>query len=357
MAGDGIAEIRWWPEARVAELQAFIDAEWKPGHVLATDEDLLRWQHPRAGDELSVVAATADDRLVGILGVIPADFCVHGRRGSAAWLTTWVVVSDWRNRQIGLRLLEIVLAEHDVVGTVGGNDTTMRILGALHFHLWRSVPRWVLPLAEEGCARLVGENAARALRQAAMPSVTGVVSDWSRETDEAWDRVWRERFAPQLVGTWRDATYIRRRYVEHPRFTYRVRIAPGDDGLPAALLVHRVEAVSGADATVIRVVEALGEREPLARLVFHLVRDGRESGAAFADFYCTSDGFAAGLEQAGFVAETGLPVAFPSRFQPLDHAPRGLTAAVRSMRDQSADVFDAGDVYLTRSDGDQDRPN
>ncbi|MDQ3065747.1 MAG: GNAT family N-acetyltransferase, partial [Actinomycetota bacterium] len=102
MADLGEVEIDWWPAAKIGELQAFIDAEWKRGHVLATDEDLLRWQHPRDDDCLSVVAATADGEIVGILGVIPADLCVRGARASGGWLTTWAVVPAFRKHRVGL---------------------------------------------------------------------------------------------------------------------------------------------------------------------------------------------------------------------------------------------------------------
>src|SRR5688572_1211607 len=99
-------EIDWLPATRTSELQSFLGAEWKAGHVLATNERLLRWQHPRRDDELSFVAASMDSELVGVLGVIPADVGVRGERFRGGWLTTWVVVPAARRHRIGLRLLE-----------------------------------------------------------------------------------------------------------------------------------------------------------------------------------------------------------------------------------------------------------
>lgn len=360
LAGDGV-EIGWWPSARIAELQAFIDAEWKPGHILATDEALLRWQHPRDEAELSVVGATANGRPVGILGVIPVRVSVHGRPVDGAWLTTWVVTPEWRPHQLGLRLLEFVTDRYDFVGTIGGNDTTLRILGALRFHVTRSVPRWVLPLSEEACARVVGADAAALASggpSGADRTGEGSIRSWSLAEAEAWDAAWSGRLASTLVGTWRDAEYVGHRYVEHPGFDYRIRVARDAGGLATGLVVSRIEPVRDVDVAVVRVVEALGDAEAVERLAGDLARDARGEGAAFADFYCTSLALARGLERAGFVREESLPATFPSRFQPLEPASRPLTAAFRlSSWSGESDPFAADDVYFTRSDCDQDRPN
>jgi hypothetical protein len=348
-------ELGWWPASRISELQSFLDAEWKRGHVLAVDEELLRWQHPRNDEELAVVGATHEDRLVGILGVVPVAFCVRGSRVAGAWLTTWVAAADWRRRQLGLRLLDFVLHEHDFVGTVGGNETTTHILAALSFHIRPSVPRWVLALTPESLARLVGVDARSIpFSRASGAFLDPVVEEWSPALAECWDETWNERLAGSVVGTCRDAAYIERRYAEHPRFDYTIRLATGSDSRARALLVHRLEAVRGADATVIRVVEALGDESALHVLAQRLAEDGRASGVAFADFYCTTGRWVPSLARAGFVPEESLPLAFPSRLQPLEAGSRPLAAAFR-LAGGAGELGE--DLYCTRSDADQDRPS
>jgi GNAT superfamily N-acetyltransferase len=347
--------LAWWPAARAAELQAFLGREWRAGHVLARDEELLRWQHPRDAEELSFVGAIEADELVGVLGIIPIELCVRGARTPGAWLTTWIVVPAARRRRVGLRLLRFVLDRYDFVGTIGGNATTTTILQALRFHTRPAIPRWVRPLDEDALERLAGRHVAAA--PAAADPGGGAVSDWSADLAAAWDRTWVERLAPHVVGTWRDAAYLEWRYLSHPRFDYAVRVALDDDGSPAALLVHRVEEVRGLDATVVRVVEAVGEEAALRRLADDLVSRGTELGFALADFYCTSTRYAAALEAAGFVAESTLAEQLPSRFQPLEPTPRPLSASLRlASWPGPGDLFAGDDVYFTRSDCDQDRP-
>lgn len=356
MAVAGDVEIGWWRSSRIRELQAFVASCWAPGHVLARDERLLRWQHPRGDDEISIVGATSGGSLVGILGVIPVEFDVLGDRRSGGWLTTWYVMPASRRDGVALRLLEFALERHEVVGTVGGNETTLRILRALGFAACPSVPRWVRPVRRDRVARLV-DGAAPPAPPVRRGGEAGV--GFSPDVAERWDDAWSSRFAPVLVGARRNAAYLRRRYVEHPTFRYRMRVALDPGGAAAALAVARTEEARGGDVRVVRVVEALGEPDALAPLLDGIAADADEDGAAFVDFYCTSARFAPALERAGFVPEEALDVRLPSRFQPLEPTPKPLTAALRltPAADRRHDALRWDDVYLTRSDCDQDRPS
>jgi hypothetical protein len=342
------------PLTRVGELQAFLDQEWRRGHVLAADEALLRWQHRRDNDELSFVVADDGGELVGVLGVIAVELSIHGRRVSGAWLTTWVVAADLRRRQLGLRLLEFVLDAHDFVGTLGGNTTTMSILRALRFHTRTAVPRWLRPLDVDALEVVTG----RRLRAQTLARPAATIAAWRPEHAEPWNRVWRERIGPAMVGVARDAAYLDWRYLSHPRFRYELHVATDPVGDPSALLVHRVEHVRDLDATVVRIVDALGDPDGVAALAAELVHRGTANRAAFADFYCTAPRLAAPLAAAGFVEEASLDEPLPTRFQPIERPGRPLTASLRlASWTAEDDPFAGDDVYFTRSDCDQDRPS
>src|SRR5688572_16690749 len=85
--GAGVS-IDWCPTERVPTLQALIDSHWRKEHILARDEDLLRWQyrHPSEPDRLSVLLAEHEGEPVGMMGLIPCGFCVRGERIPGAWV-------------------------------------------------------------------------------------------------------------------------------------------------------------------------------------------------------------------------------------------------------------------------------
>jgi hypothetical protein len=344
--------LQWWPADRIAELQAFIDREWRRGHILARDAGFLRWQHPpRPDGRLSVAAATLSGRLVGILGAVPVDFCVRGDVSAGAWLTTWFVTPAARASQAALGLFRFVDEAFAVLGTVGGNSTTQRLLRALGFTVADAMPRWVAIPMPSAYDRLVGV-ASGLSSPAAVPAVAdGAVVGWHPQLAAGWDDVWR-RIAPRFVGTGRDSRYLRRRYLEHPAFGYEVRVAVDAGVTPVGLGVYRIEYERDSGIPAVRMVELLGSPDACELLAAHVLAEAGRINAAFVDFYCTSDAVDVGLERTGFRPEVSFAGGVPSRLQPYDPARRSLSVALR-LPDGSENLREA---YVTRSDCDQDRP-
>jgi len=126
--------------------------------------------------------------------------------------------------------------------------------------------------------------------------------------------------------------------------------------------VFRVEQVRGRTEAVMRVVEFLGDPAAQTALARAIVQAAEELGVAYVDFYCSSATAARGLEEVGFRLEsvTDDQPAFPTRLQPLEKGYFCMTALMRlpsAMRGQLDALVRAGRLYLTKSDGDQDRPN
>jgi hypothetical protein len=354
-------QIDWLPARAIGELQALIDEHWRRGHILARDAQLLRWQHRFEGDpeRLSVLVARDGEQIVGALGMIPVSFCVLGHRSSGAWLAIWIATPRARKRQGGLLLLRRALEERlGFVGTAGANEMALRIYRALGFSIRESVPRWVRVISDDSLARLLGDRPAPYGEPSAPPPMTTEslrISTWSEGCAGRWDETWKHRIAPTLIGTWRDSSYLRWRFLEHPRFTYAVRVAD-DGGSLRGLAVHRIADIRGTESKVVRVLDLLGDREAAIALASDVLAAGARAGAAFAEFYCTAGAVAEPLEACGFTFEAEPTDRLPALFEPLnfDPPPR-MTAALSAGGDTA--LFESDALYITRSDCDQDRPH
>ena len=229
-------QIGWCPVERVDALQQFIDAHWSKGHVLATDAELLRWQYRNGedADTLSVLVATEGSEFLGILGLIPVSFGNEGDRHPGAMLAMWITREDQRRRPLGLELLRSALArDFAFVGVLGINATAARVFKAMRFSVCERVPRWARTFDRERMASLLdltGNDFAPLAKEAWIETANAAIRDdlprgvrlaeWTAQTARGWEEAWRVRFAPRLRGVYRDAAYLRWRYVEHPRFGY-----------------------------------------------------------------------------------------------------------------------------------------
>jgi hypothetical protein len=253
-----------------------------------------------------------------MLGRIEFAACSGEERVPGGWMTNWLVVPEARGRGLGLQLVRHA-QEHayDFVGALGANSATLHVLGGAGF-AEVEMRRWVRVLDEDVLRELLGGR--KLSEERALPAA---------ETKG-------------FVGACRDDAFVDWRYSGHPRFRYA--LLRHRSGFAA----YRIEQIAGSDATVMRITDLLGSEE----LAETLVEVARQEGVVFADFYCTSAGFAAPLEAAGFAPANGLP----GRFQPLDFSDRPLVCDFWAAPRLGID-FAAGDLYVTRADSDLDRPN
>jgi hypothetical protein len=296
-----------------------------------------------------------------------------------AWTSHWFVIPELRESPLSLLLLRrATQLGAQVIGSVGVNDRAVSIISHMGYEIIREIPRWVAIIDPVKTATLLaasgaGDSPRDALlsfcRERASLAQTHVpgdgeweIAEWSDHVAGEWDVSWEQCLQPRFTGVLRDRAYIRWRYVAHPTFRYGVRVARHRaSGRIGGLLVSRLETVKGRTERVLRIVDLLAYSRPATDcLLDHFKRDARDAEVAFADFYCTSA--IDGLTDAGFRHEEAStrPFSIPFRLQPLEQGERPLNAAIRlpaSLRGTLGDVAARGALYLTKSDGDQDRPN
>jgi hypothetical protein len=374
-------QIKPCTEDKIPQVMQFIHQHWHAGHILSRDETLLRWQFQpgRGGTEwltgLTVVLALVNGEIGGMLGFIPFDLNLKGITKRGAWLAQWVCVPQLRAYNVGFALMwQVQKLNYDALLGMGLSPAGARGTSALGFRPIPAIPRWVGVVDAAATQQLVQTFAPSAnpcvLAQALLPYVIGSlprqgsirITPWADSLREAWDLFWTRSLAPCLVGPARDSPYLLWRYVQHPRFRYQIRVAHavGDELL--GLTVFRVETVQGHRAKVMRIVEFLASPPAHAPLAAALVEAAREQDVTFADFFCTCLDAGAGLEAVGFRrhAEDDSALPIPRHLHPPQLAGSllsGVELLTKDLRQSLGTLADRSDVYITKSDSDQDRPN
>lgn len=328
------------------------------------DHRLFTWQFgsPWATITPSVYLLRDDRRVVGMLGYMPVRFRWHGRLIPATWTANWMVLPEHRSGW-GVPLLRRLTEEFPVVLGQGAGANTVRIAPQMGFVVFPSLRRYLAIFDRAGTARfahpaLVGtrELVEELARFGAVPELTGSHIRRVTSFEKGSYEPDHDLYSRTRIGTLRDAAYLDWRYVRHPLFRYECYVAGGPPD--PALLVIRVEEVRGSLGRVVRILELIfpDGSHGIAKayqLLALVGRIARERGAAFADFVCSAD-LSDVLAPMGFHT-TARPV-LALRFQPVDfiRTEENLIAWMAPSLSQAIPPIE--DWYVTKADGDQDRP-
>lgn len=327
----------------LGEIMGFIDRHWSKGHVLAIDDKLMHWQHgdPASPQALNWLCARVGDQLVGILGYIPMRVfdpsIPAGKR--LVWLALWKTTSD-APAGAGLRLLRALpdFEPLDAIGVLGINPAHPPMYRALGWETGELTQH----LAFTGQPRSFSIlGAPEGFAPPALNGGAAKLHEWDGEATAP------RTTQPAVNAALKSDAYFAARYLQHPRYRYRV-MEVLHRGARRGLLATRL--AQAQRSQVLRLVDYAGELEAFAEMGSALASLIDDSGAEYADFW-ESGMPPEVLRHLGMHAVPALfGVMAPNFFEPFLARSGRIEFAIKS-RDA------VPGMVIVRGDGDQDRPN
>lgn len=345
------------------DLQRFLQEQYRPTYPL-TDRQLFAWQfgYDNAEDP-TVWVVRQTDRMVGMLGYMPTPVFLNGSVVNACWYANWMIDPVHRGG-IGMVLLRRFHSLFDVTLGQGAGKMNQALSPLLGYRIDPEIPRYIAYFEPTIARELVypesrldvhpvasttweahNRQAVGAQRIRSSSDLDHLVFDWTR-------------YSMLRNGTVRSAHYLQWRYLDHPRFEYAV-FAAGQVTAPA-LAVIRIEQVKDRPERIGRLVELFfpdgesgrtGAEVVLGASLVH----ARAAGASAVDFVCSHPDVAAVLSSAGFRSDRDtakLALCFQPLYFGIPHQNFMVWVHPRLGPCPPLNRW-----YLTKSDGDQDRPN
>lgn len=351
----------------------FLARSYRADYPLLANENLFRWQFGNRLEDADVrerynlKLALVDGEVAGCLGYIPVDVMVNDARRRGAWVVNWMVEADKRRLGLGPFLMREVMKQFDIVLNVGPSHDAQELLTRMGWTHFGELTRHIAVLDAQGASALCEGGSVAQLNDVSATTVVDAARDgmnvsfvrrFQRDATHLWQQTRHDRFA---AGADRAAEYLNWRYADHPEFDYRLFEARNDNRL-IGCAIYRVEAVRGLPMAVRvgRIVELIAEEAAADALLQTLIADAREHGVVILDFFCAGDSFSDVMRRNGFLTNNDSTVVaeIPMRFQPLDRRRKGIPfmAYLHNMP-EAALLTDVHRWYVTKGDGDQDRPN
>jgi GNAT superfamily N-acetyltransferase len=341
---------------------------WRPDFP-AMEPSFYEWQfraNPFLPDDIEegCLLAIEDKRVIGYLGFIFAPFRVHGRVVSGGYPVHLLVHPQYRGKGLATSLYRKLMERVEIAAGTAINPLTRGLYLRLGCRYFGELPRWIGILDPEACMALLPDptqsRAIVARRQIPAPPFPEQAYLLTGRFNRAMDDLWTRLATDLPVASMRNAAYLNWRYMAHPVFRYETVVLE-DSGRWSAVGIFRVENVRDRQEQVMRVMEFLAQAESQQALARALVAEAHRRRCAIADFFGLSERPIRGLVSSGFFHEHEEPeLNLPFLFQPLDHKRLKQTFVCWSrvcLSDGVPAHADLSSWYISKGDGDQDRPN
>ena len=350
----------------------FIDKHFHERYVLG-NEGFFRWQYRENPysflDGFAMRVLREGERFLGFLGLVPYRMKVfdesHGRCGA---LCNLMIDASCRSLGLGAVLVKSCQGDFDLMTGTDYNPKTARMYkGIGNWIEMGDLRRFLCILDPDACAAL--ENPVRPRvplfrslsSEAASVGRSGAELDFFEVFDESvadlWDRV-RDRYP---IAVERSAAYLNWRYARHPMLKYDL-VGVRHQGRMRGYIVSRRERASEAGHRwqIDRIVDLVAEEEVEAAMLASYLEWSRKAGSDCADFCFTGSIPAESLRRAGFTEDIACGVErLPHVFSPIerDRAPINFITYAGDQIGSKAGLRDVANWYITRGEGDKDRPN
>jgi hypothetical protein len=337
-----------------SQMDAFIANTHGSNHVLR-NRPLFEWFFLRNGNEkANIIVAYDGSTLISFLGYLPTRFLWGEGVVDGAWMAHWMTLEGYRSG-IGAILMRRITEMFPIVAGQGASQSNKEIVTIMKFKFQERTPK-VVGLLNPGRVRTI-------------LGVWDYVDYWpimkSSKLPERRIEISHECYAPDWsqypsmkFGTLRDAAYLSHRYINYPFMKYEVFLN-GPCSSPAVCVVRIVNTALGI--RVARVLEFFFPETPNGlkqgeTLIKQCIALFLSYDCDYVDFYCTAKVALRLLLEVGFIFDQEGNL--PSLLDPIDTSRKFQNWELYISQDLEIRYPEAGNrFYLTRADGDQDRPN
>ena len=352
--------IRYSGKADWPLLQRFFKETFHGKHILA-NKIFFNWQFlpPFSKNKTpSVLILPAHRKILGCLGVIPVVMNYFGKKISVSCLTNFRTDPLIRGKGSGVDFIEKATEGHDMSYTlqyVRDFDVLLKHSG------------WKTDIFLKRYVKILNYKKVSELAERKIP-----LSDYSSnqtrphdnftfshasEFDDRVDALWRRLKYKYPITIIRSREYLNWRYSKHPFFNYHLFFVRDGEKIQS-FVVLRIEKFGSYTAG--RIIDFISTDDAEVFTLKKLVEFCREHTVDFIDFFFTGDFHVPSLELCGFKEAHKKPYSLiPIRFDPIDRNIMTINLAYKILNSKRVDrrINQIDNWYVTKGDGDQDRPN
>ncbi len=352
-------------------LKQFIERQFHDRYILLND-DFFNWQYrdnpfKNKNTEYTMKIAFHGGRVFGYCGYVPVEFSMKGEGVGGRCLANLMVDKDARGFGLGARLIQSVVSDMPFAYINGYNPDTEQIYRKFG-EKWvfgsgnSTLERWIGLLNKEKVENLSGERFSQ--DKVLFEKYGGVVKEKKISFDKSFDVFWKKVVEKKrfLNTQNRTSKYLNWRYGNHPIFKgddgYNLFVSRDEYNEISGYLISRSEGVGGNTYRVARIIDlvTVNPDEHAKDLLSCFVKYANENNCDFVDFLVSAPNpfQQHSFKKLRFFEKTYSQI--PILFNPISKK-RSIHWIAYAGEKFYHDAKFTNNWYITKGDGDQDRPN
>ena len=347
------------------DFSKFIRRSFHEKYILG-DRTFLEWQYGIDSNSKNFSMVVLKDRniLYGCIGNGAKTYSILGKKKKVDLHMNLFIDKKLRSLGVGTVLIHALMKEGTVALNIGYNPDISTIYKRLgdwkemgHFY------RYVLIVNKKRVDDLLTGQEGKIqskkweIKLPARASPKKLTFAYRKRFTSVFDTFWKDISLKYSITIERTSAYLNWRYANHPYFMYLMLVAKEGSRI-VGFLIYRFERSSSF--TIARIIDFVSYDEYEIDLLCQFRQDIIKAKADMADFMFTGDYHHQSLEEAGFFEAQGTPLSsFPILFNPISYTKPFINFMVftKDKSIQGEKFHDPRNWYLTKGDGDQDRPN
>ena len=347
--------------------RSFVSRNFSDKYIL-NDEKFLDWQYGLRFNkgyfkgDFSIAVLKEGDNILGYLGILPLKYKVFDKSLDLSVYANLIVDPRIRSLGLGTILMDMGMNNVKAASVLGYNPQTVSIYNKLGD--WREVGnlnRFVAIYNSNNVDELLNDQKLDQflsdkeikLKDVNLKGLSFSYEDnFSGEFDIFWNNI-RDKY---LITIERSSEYLNWRYSDHPYLDYKV-LACRENNNVRGYVIFRFEEIDGFK--IARIIDFVVDNKVENLFVSYLNNVFLKEGADMADFLFTGDYYKESfMNNKWFLTKNTEMSKYPILFNPVHRGRFDINFMAYKNDDSISDSFYNFDSwFVTKGDGDQDRPN
>lgn len=334
----------------------FVKKQFHDKYILS-NKDFLYWQYKNnKKNKLSIDIIKYNEKILGYLGIIQNKFSYFGNQIQSKCFANLMIDKSIRKIGLGASLIKNSEKNSDILYLIGYNSNVAKVYKQLDWNINFDLNRFIYIINNINTSEL-------SLIKIEKSNIDYNANNKNfkiekiNSFDNYFNLFWEKIKNKYSLTVYRDKNYLKWRFENHPILKYDIFKAIYKNEI-VSYIILRIEKFE--KYKVARIIDFISYDDFEKNILYEIIKYYKKEKIDFIDFFFTGNFHMKSLKKIGFENAQIYPYnSIPMLFNPIDRKRKTINFSFKLINKKlyNENIYNINNWYITKADGDQDRPN